>query len=114
MPAKKKTITLEQFYDRFVAFENRVALRFDQVEETIKAEIARLEERISGIEKNLEKLTGDHERLEQEYYAITQALKRIEGQLDSLTGQHKDLRADLVVLTGRVNRIEEHVFRSAG
>ena len=32
MPAKKPKVTLEQFYDRFVAFENRVDGQFQRVD----------------------------------------------------------------------------------
>jgi archaellum component FlaC len=72
MPAKKPKITLEQFYDRFVAFENRVAIRFDQVEQSVKGEIGRLDARIRNIDTNLEKFTGDFETLTQEYHAQSQ------------------------------------------
>jgi chromosome segregation ATPase len=125
MPAKKKTITLEQFYDRFVAFEKKVddrftridgqfhnvAGRFDELDNNLKGEVARLEIRIGVIEKNLEKFTGDFERLEQEYFAITETLKRIEAHLDTLTGNETELRSDVEVLTKRVARIEQHVFQ---
>jgi len=75
MPAKKPRVTLEQFFDRFAAFENRVALRFDQVDQNFKGEIARLGERIRNIDTNLEKLTGDVKTLTQEYHAIVAGLK---------------------------------------
>ena|SRR2546425_11735039 len=119
MPTRKRTITLEQFYDRFLAFEGKingqfrnVAIRFDQLEETVKKEIARLEVRMIAIERNLEKLTGDQERLQQEYFAIIQGLKRIESRLDTLTGQSKGLRSDLDALVKRVTRLEEQVFQA--
>jgi len=114
MPAKKPKITLEKFYDRFLAFENRVdgqfhqiAVRFDHLEQNFKAEIARLEARIRNIETNLEKLTGDVETLTQEYHAIVAGLKRLELRVSELG---EETPSQLLSLKNRLTAIEERVL----
>ena len=121
MPAKKPRVTLEQFYDRFLVFENRVdgrfqqidgqfqkvALRFDQVEQNFKTEIARLEARIRNIDNNLEKLTGDVETLTQEYHAIVAGLKRLESQMTQVSDETK---SEFVTLKERVSAAEDRVL----
>ena len=107
MPARKPKVTLEQFYDRFVGFENRVATRFDQLEQNFKAEIARLEARIRNIDNILEKFTGDFERLTQEYHAITAGIKRLESQIGELG---EEAPSQLVSLKERVAAIEGRVL----
>ena len=114
MPAKKPRVTLEQFFDRFVAFENRVdgqfhivATRFDQLEQNFKSEIARLEERIRNIDTNLEKLTGDVETLTQEYHAIVAGLKRLESQMSELS---EETQSQFLSLKNRLSAVEDRVL----
>src|SRR5262245_29933500 len=106
MPAKKPQVTLDQFYDRFMAFESRVAIRCDQVEQNFKSEIARLEARIQNVDRNLEKLTGDVETLKQEYHAIVAGLKRLEVQVSELSGE---TRSQLLSLKERVLATEDRI-----
>jgi archaellum component FlaC len=114
MPAKKRKIPFEQFYDRFLAFEDRVdgqfhkvAIRFDQLEQNFRSEIARLEERIRNIDTNLEKLTGDVETLTQEYHAIVAGLKRLESQVSELS---EEAFSQLQSLKNRVSTVEDRVL----
>jgi archaellum component FlaC len=107
MPAKKPKVTLDQFFDRFQAFENRVAIRFDQVEQNFKGEIARLEERIRNIDINLEKLTGDVETLTEEYHAIVAGLKRLESQVSELS---EEAFSQLLSLKNRLTAVEDRVL----
>lgn len=94
MSPPRTPVTLEQFFDRFVAFEENVNSRFEQVgarfeqvdtrfdridlqfkdvahhiftlEDTFKQKIARLDVRLTEVNKILEKQAGDLEGLRPE------------------------------------------------
>ena len=107
MLAKENTIALEQFFDRFVAFENRVALRFDQVEQGFKAELARWEVRVWAVETTIEKLNGNLDALTREYHAITGGLNRLKAKIDELGKGMKSVRSDVDSLRRRMSVVEK-------
>src|SRR2546429_7818982 len=82
----KRKITLEQVYAKLVShdrhfekhdrqFDGMTKLMF-RIEDSVKAEIAKVLERVQQLEANVEKQTGDLEKLQQEYFAVVQSLKR--------------------------------------
>ena len=107
MPARKK-VTLEQVYAKLEKhdrqFEGITKLIF-RVEDSLKAEIAKVIDRVRKLEDNIEKQTGDLERLQQEYFAVTQSIKRIEKTLEDQATRDDELSS---VLT-RLDRIERHL-----
>jgi len=131
MPANKK-VTLEQVYvkleqvyakleshDRHFEnhdahfekhdrqFEGITKLLF-KVEDSLKAEIGKVMERVRKLEANSEKQAGDLEKLQQEYFALVQSVKRIEKNLETrpTPRSNEDELSD--VLT-RLDRIERHL-----
>src|SRR5688572_27035878 len=90
MPVRRK-VTLEQVYAKLEShdrhfekhdrqFEGITKLLF-KVEGSLKAEISSVVERVRQLDKNVEKQTGDLEKLQQEYFALVQSVKRIEKSL---------------------------------
>jgi chromosome segregation ATPase len=76
-----------------------------RMEESLKAEIAEVLDRVRRLEATVEKMTGDLERLQQEYFALTQAVKRIEKTLEGRSIRDEQFNT---VLT-RLDRIEHHL-----
>jgi hypothetical protein len=107
MPAKRK-ITLELIYAKLLKhdrqFEGLTKMIFE-VEDRLKAEIATVLERVRNLETIVEKMSGDLERLQQEYFALTQAVKRIEKTLEARS--IRDEQFDTVLI--RLDRIERHL-----
>ena len=94
MPAKKRTITLDQIFDKLLEHDKRfddidkrlskhdqqfgnVATQIFAFEDYFKKQIERLDARLAVIDGHLEELTADFEKLSQEYHLITAALRRI-------------------------------------
>jgi chromosome segregation ATPase len=77
-----------------------------RIEDSIKAELAKIVNRVQKLETHVEKQTGDLERLQQEYFAVAQSLKRIEK---SLADQSSKRDAELSSVFTRLDRIERHL-----
>ena len=130
MPARKKSVTLEQIFEKLVEHDKRfeqIDARFGQVdarflqtdgqfkrvvdkildvESSLKVEIGRVDERVSGLLGILDKFTGDFEKLGQEYHAITAALKRIERAVGDPDRWPDSVRVEMDALKERMSSIE--------
>jgi chromosome segregation ATPase len=128
MPARKK-VTLELIYAKLLSHDRQfqkitkhltkhdrhlekhdrqfegLIQHMMRMEESLKAEIANVLDRVRRLESNVEKMTGDLERLQQEYFALTQAVKRIEKTLEARSLRDEQFNT---VLT-RLDRIEHHL-----
>jgi hypothetical protein len=111
MPTRRK-VTLEQVYEKLEKhdrqFEGMTKLLF-KVEDSLKAEIAKVMDRVRKLETNVEKQTGDLEKLQQEYFALTQAVKRIEKSLGARLARKGDDKNELSDVLVRLGRIERHL-----
>jgi len=118
MPAKKK-VTLEQIYAKLEThdqhfekhdrqFEGITKLIF-RVEDSLKAEIAKVMDRVQKLEAIVEKQAGDLERLQQEYFALTQAVKRIEKNIEALVAEKRNHDEQISAIHSRLDRIERHL-----
>jgi chromosome segregation ATPase len=111
MPVKRK-VTLEQIYAKLEKhdrqFEGMTKLFF-KVEDSLKAEIAKVLDRVRILEANVEKLTGDFEKLQQEYFALVQSVKRIEKSLEESPYRKRRGTNELSDVLTRLKRIEHHL-----
>jgi len=132
MPAKKK-VTLEQIYakleshdrhfekydshfekhDRHFEKHDRqlegLTQLFFKLEDSVKAEVAKVLDRVRNLEANVEKQTGDLEKLQQEYFALTQSVKRIEKTLEAQSTREKSDKDEFAKVLLRLDRIERHL-----
>ena len=134
MPSRKKTVTLEQVFEKLETISKKqtdhdrqfkkvfekltshdkqfasVAKHLFSLEDLIKQETTRLDKRIKAIEINIEKLTGDLETLMHEYHAITAALKRLETAVDAFAKGQSTVRTEMDSLNRRMSVIEGRVM----
>ena len=118
MPVKRK-VTLEQVYAKLESHDRHFEKHDRQldgltkllfkVEDSLKAEIAKVMDRVRTLESNVEKMTGDLEKLQQEYYALTQSVKRIEKTLEAQSARKGDDKDELAEVLVRLDRIERHL-----
>jgi chromosome segregation ATPase len=90
---------------RFTEIDHRfeqIDHRFDQVE----GQIADLRREILG---HFDEIYRRLERLEQEYYAITQGLRRIEASLSDESGRREILARDLGELKQQVASLQSRI-----
>ena len=128
MPAKKKTITLDKIYlkllehdKRFDAVDERFARQdvrldnfasqFFEFKDSVDKRFEELLGRIRAIETNLEKLTGDVDKLTQEYYAITAALRRLEKAIGDPENWTSSIREELDSMNARITTLERQVLK---
>ncbi len=118
MPSKKKTVTLEQVFEKLTGHDKQfaaLAKHLFSFEDDLKKEVGKLDKRIQAIEANLEKLTDDLETLTEEYHAITVGLKRLEAAVGvgsagkgktSIQSELKSMKTRLSVVEGKVMAME--------
>ncbi len=92
---------------RFVTMEQRFEARFDTIEQQLRDVLGHFDE----VYRRLE-------RLEQEYYAITQGLRRIEtllvderGKREILEQSVDELKRQAVALQARIDELEQRLRR---
>jgi predicted nucleic acid-binding Zn-ribbon protein len=92
---------------RFVTMEQRFEARFDTIEQQLRDVLGHFDE----VYRRLE-------RLEQEYYAITQGLRRIEtllvderGKREILEQSLDELKRQALALQGRIDELEQQLRR---
>ena len=86
-----------------------VAGRFDQIDrrfDHLDGQIAELRREMLG---HFDEIYRRLERLEQEYYAITQALRRIEARLADESGRREILTHDLAELKQQVSALQSRI-----
>ena len=93
-------------YQELVTFIGR---RFDGVDRRFDAVHAHLDERFREVYGHFDAIYQRLERLEQEYYAITESLRRIEAILADERARRDALDRDLTELRRRVGDLESRV-----
>ncbi|HXV48180.1 MAG TPA: hypothetical protein VEB61_05210 [Candidatus Binatia bacterium] len=102
----------EQIDHRFEQIDQRfdlVAHRFDAIDQRfdqVDGQIADLRREILG---HFDEIYRRLERLEQEYYAITQGLRRIEASLSDESGRREILARDLGELKQQVAALQSRI-----
>jgi chromosome segregation ATPase len=100
-------------YQELVAFIGRrfdtIADRFDGVDRRFDALHAHLDERFREVYGHFDEIYRRLERLEQEYYAITESLRRIEAILADERVRRDALDRDLTELRRRVGDLESRM-----
>jgi len=100
----------QQQHDR--KFEGLTKLMF-RIEDSLKAEIAteiaKVMARVRLLEKNVEKQTGDVEKLHQEYFALKESVNRIEKMLGTESRRREKDDSEITTILGRLERIERHL-----
>jgi chromosome segregation ATPase len=84
----------------------KVARQMFRLEDSLRAEIASVVERVRQVERVLDKQTADIDALRQEYFALLQTTRRIEETVNAL--KERDERADrnLQEIFERLERVE--------
>jgi chromosome segregation ATPase len=100
-------------YQELVVFLGRrfdaIGHEFVAVRQSISEFRAEVAERFREVYGHFDEVYRRIERLDQEYYAITQSLRRIEAILDSEQGRRIALERDLADLRQRVAGLEDRV-----
>ncbi|HEX5007910.1 MAG TPA: hypothetical protein VFV70_12400, partial [Hyphomonadaceae bacterium] len=86
-----------------------VARQIFKLEDSLRAEIASLNDRVGQIERILDKQAADIEALRQEYFALLQAVRRIEGTLKTMSERNDKADRDLQELFRRLERVESRL-----
>jgi DNA repair ATPase RecN len=111
MPVRRK-VTLEQIYKKLEQhdkqFSSLTKLIF-KTEDSLNEKIAKVLERVQSLETLMEKMTGDLETLQQEYYSLTEAVNRIEQTLEATPRKKLIDDENFKQVITRLNRIERHL-----
>jgi chromosome segregation ATPase len=94
---------------RFAAIDGRFAAidrRFDSMERLVVEQVGELRREMLG---HFDEIYRRLERLEQEYYAITQALRRIEAGLVDERGRREVLERDLAELKRQTALLQSRI-----
>ena len=104
---------------RFDAIDGQFAVfgrRFDGLDQRFDAFEQLVEARFQEVFGHFDELYRRLERLEQEYYAVTQALRRIEALLADEVGRREilergleELKRQVASLQARINAVEERL-----
>ena len=97
---------------RFTAIDGQFAVfgrRFDALDARFDAFEQRVEGRFQEVFGHFDEIYRRLERLDQEYYAITQALRRIEAALADETGRREILERDLDELKRQVAALQVRI-----
>ena len=104
---------------RFAAIDGQFAVfgrRFDALEQRADAFEQRVEARFQEVFGHFDEIYRRLERLDQEYYAITQALRRIEAALADEAGRREilergldDLKRQVAALQARIDAVEQRL-----
>jgi len=104
---------LVEFLTRqFTAIDGQFAVfgrRFDALDARFDAFEQRVEGRFQEVFGHFDEIYRRLERLDQEYYAITQALRRIEAALADETGRREILERDLDELKRQVAALQARI-----
>ena len=117
MPRKpSKKVTLALVYAKLVQHDRRfdqiadqfaeVARQIFRLEDSLRAEIAAVVERVRQVERILDKQTADIDALRQEYFALLQAVRRIEETLNAMKERNEQIDRDLLEIFTRLERVE--------
>jgi chromosome segregation ATPase len=121
MPRKpNKKVTLALVYAKLVQHDRRFAEMTDQItgqfaevarqifrlEDSLRAEIAVVVERVRQVERILDKQTADIDALRQEYFALLQATRRIEETLNVMKERNEQIDRELLEIFTRLERVE--------
>jgi chromosome segregation ATPase len=94
-----------QFHDLTLQIDRRFTV-LDRRFEAFQAEV---DERFREVFGHFEEIYRRLERLEQEYYAISQQLRRIEAALTDESGRREILERDLAVLKEHVGLLQARI-----
>jgi DNA repair exonuclease SbcCD ATPase subunit len=86
-----------------------VAKQFFRLEDSLKAEIRSVLDRLRQVEHVLEKQTADIEMLRQEYFALLQAARRIEDTLNTQKERDPKGDSDMKEIILRLERVEHRL-----
>ena len=105
--------------ERFVAIDQRFVVidqRFVTMEQRFEARFDTLEQQLRDVLGHFGEVYRRLERLEQEYYAITQALRRIEtllvderGKREILERSMDELKRQALALQARIDELEQRL-----
>ncbi|HUM17697.1 MAG TPA: hypothetical protein VL086_18540 [Candidatus Nitrosotalea sp.] len=94
---------------RFEVLMFELDRRFTRQDERIAAFQAEVDERFREVFGHFDEVYGRLERLEQEYYAMSQQLRRIEVALTDESGRRTILERDLAALKEHVGRLQQRI-----
>ena len=104
---------LVEFLTRqFTAIDGQFAVfgrRFDALDARFDAFEQRVEGRFQEVFGHFDEIYRRLERLDQEYYAITQALRRIEALPPILQGDLDELKRQVAALQVRIDAVEQRL-----
>ena len=100
-------------YQQLVEFLGRSFTEIDRRFDAMGGEIAEVRDQVADLRREMlghfDEIYRRFERLEQEYYAITQGLRRIEAALADEQGRREILERDLAVLKEHVTALQSRI-----